>query len=104
MSGRWLLPPPLCSTHGVDRKWLGIWLHRSCCRARLLDLAPSGDSYVKNILTPAGVRPRILRSSRMLALLNSTDPKLVATAYGMTYDGVTAYLADRIDPTRLPDL
>ena len=63
--------------------------------------APSGDSYVKNILAPAGVRPRILRSSRMLALLNSTDPKLVATAYGMTYDGVTAYLADRIDPTRL---
>ena len=39
----------------------------------------------------------------MLALLNSTDPKLVATAYGMTYDGVTAYLADRIDPTRLPN-
>ena len=65
--------------------------------------APSGDSYVKNILAPAGVRPRILRSSRMLALVNTADPKLVATAYGMTYDAVTAYLADRVDPTRLPN-
>ena len=34
VSGRWLLPLPLCSTHGVDRKWLGIWLHCPCCRAR----------------------------------------------------------------------
>jgi site-specific recombinase XerD len=65
--------------------------------------APSGDSYVKNILAPAGIRPRILRSSRLLALLNTTDPKLVATAYGMTHDAVTHYLADGIDPTRLPN-
>jgi len=65
--------------------------------------APSGDSYIKNILAPAGIRPRILRSSRILALVNAADPKLVATAYGMTYDAVTAYLADRVDPTRLPN-
>jgi site-specific recombinase XerD len=65
--------------------------------------APSGDSYVKNILAPAGIRPRILRSSRILSLVSAADPKLVATAYGMTYDAVTAYLADRIDPTRLPN-
>lgn len=65
--------------------------------------APSGDSYIKNILAPAGIRPRILRSSRLLAMVNAADPKLVATAYGMTYDAVTAYLADRVDPTRLPN-
>ena len=65
--------------------------------------APSGDSYVKNTLAPAGIRPRILRSSRILALVSTADPKLVATAYGMTYDAVTAYLADRVDPTRLPN-
>ena len=64
--------------------------------------APSGDSYVKNILAPAGIRPRVLRSSRILSLVSTADPKLVATAYGMTYDAVTAYLADRVDPTRLP--
>jgi hypothetical protein len=65
--------------------------------------APSGDSYVKNILAPAGIRPRILRSSRLLALVNAADPKLVAAAYGMTYDGITHYLADYVDPTRLPN-
>jgi len=65
--------------------------------------APSGDGYVKNALKAAGIRPRILRSSRILALVNTADPKLVATAYGMTYDAVTHYLADRIDPTRLPN-
>ena len=47
------------------------------------------------------MRPRILRSTRLLAMVSIADPKLVATAYGMTYDAVTAYLADRIDPTRL---
>ena len=66
--------------------------------------APANAHYVKNTVTPAGVRPRILRSSRLLAMVNTADPKLVAEAYGMTRDAVTAYLADRIDPTRLPDL
>jgi site-specific recombinase XerD len=65
--------------------------------------APSGDSYVKNILAPAGIRPRILRSSRLLALVSTADPKLVAAAFGMTYDGVTHYLADYVDPTRMPN-
>ena len=63
----------------------------------------SGDGYVKNTLKAVGIRPRILRSSRLLALVSTTDPKLVATAFGMTYDAVTPYLADRIDPTRLPN-
>jgi len=65
--------------------------------------APSSDGYVKNTLKAAGARPRILRSSRILALINATDPKLVATVCGMTYDAVTAYLADRVDRTRLPN-
>ena len=65
--------------------------------------APSDESYVKNILAPAGVRPRILRSSRLLALVSTADPKLVAAAFGMTYDGVTHYLADHVDPTRMPN-
>jgi site-specific recombinase XerD len=65
--------------------------------------APSSDGYVKNTLKAAGVGPRILRSSRILALVNAADPKLVAAAYGMTYDAVTAYLSDRVDPARLPN-
>jgi site-specific recombinase XerD len=66
--------------------------------------APASDGYIKNTLAPAGIRPRILRSSRLLALVNTTDPKLVAIAFGMTGDAVTAYLPDRVDPTRLADL
>ena len=66
--------------------------------------APADSGYVKTAVARAGVRPRILRSSRLLAMVNTADPKLVAEAFGMTRDAVTAYLADRIDPTRLADL
>ena len=66
--------------------------------------APPGDGYVKNTLKAAGLRPRILRSSRILALVGTTDPKLVAAAYGMTHEAVTRYLADDVDTTRLADL
>jgi site-specific recombinase XerD len=65
--------------------------------------APADSGYVKNTVARSGVRPRILRSSRLLAMVNTADPKLVAAAYGMTYDAVTAYLTDRVDPTRLPN-
>ena len=51
--------------------------------------APSGDGFVKNTLKAVGIRPKILRSSRLLALVSTADPKLVATAFGMTYDAVT---------------
>jgi site-specific recombinase XerC len=63
--------------------------------------APADSGYVKNAVAPARVRPRILRSSRLLAMVNTADPKLVSAAFGMTRDAVTAYLADRVDPTRL---
>jgi len=66
--------------------------------------APADSGYLKNAVARSGVRPRILRSSRLLTMVNTADPKLVATAFGMTRDAVTAYLADRVDPTRLADL
>lgn len=66
--------------------------------------APADSGYIKNAVARAGVRPRILRSSRLLAMVNTADPKLVADAFGMTRDAVTAYLADRVDPARLADL
>jgi site-specific recombinase XerD len=62
---------------------------------------PADSGYVKDAVAPAGVRPRILRSSRLLAMVNTADPKLVSAAFGMTRDAVTAYLADRVDSTRL---
>jgi site-specific recombinase XerD len=63
--------------------------------------APASAGYVKHTLDPAGIRPRILRSTRLTALATTVDPKLVATAYGLTNDAVTAYLADHVDHTRL---
>jgi site-specific recombinase XerD len=64
---------------------------------------PPSDGYVKNTLKAAGIRRRVLRSSRILALASTTDAALVAAAYGMTREAVTHYLADDVDPTRLPN-
>lgn len=61
----------------------------------------ASDGYVKHALDPVHLGPRILRSSRLLALVNTIDANLVASAYGMTNDAVTIYTADHVDPTRL---
>jgi site-specific recombinase XerD len=65
---------------------------------------PASDGYVKHTLDPVGIQPRILRSTRLANLVTTIDAKLVAAAYGMTNEAVTAYLADHIDPTRLPNV
>lgn len=59
-------------------------------------------AYVSHVLDPCGVPPRMLRSTRLIDLVNSMDPKLVAAAFGMDAESVLIYLADRIDPGRLP--
>ena len=64
--------------------------------------AAVSDGYVKNTLRAEGIRPRVLRSSRILALVAAADAKLIATAYGMTYGAVLHYLADDVTLTRLP--
>jgi site-specific recombinase XerD len=66
--------------------------------------APASDGYVKHTLDPVGIQPRILRSTRLASLVNSVDTKLVAAAYGMTNEAVSAYLADHVDPTRLTNV
>ncbi|HWG60853.1 MAG TPA: site-specific integrase [Streptosporangiaceae bacterium] len=75
--------------------------HLLVTRVTKATCVPANAHYVKNTVAAAGVRPRILRSSRLLDMVNTADPKLVAEAFGMTRDAVTAYLADRVDPTRL---
>jgi site-specific recombinase XerC len=54
--------------------------------------------FFSHVLDPAGVRPKQLRSTRLVDLVNTLDPKLVAAAFGMTPEGVLFYFADRIDP------
>jgi site-specific recombinase XerD len=65
--------------------------------------APASDGYVKNTLRAVGIQPRILRSTRLVDLVGTVDPKLVAAAYGMRHEAVITYLADHVDTTRLPN-
>lgn len=62
---------------------------------------PASPAYLTHVLDPAGVRTKTLRATRLVDLLVSLDPKVVAEALGMNADGLLAYLADGIDPDRL---
>lgn len=65
--------------------------------------APASSYYLSHVLDPAGVRPRMLRSTRLVDLITTLDPKLVAAAFGLRPEGVLHYLADHVDEGRLPD-
>jgi hypothetical protein len=41
-------------------------------------MAPASPYYLSHILDPAGVRPRLLRSTPLTDLVTSLDPKLVS--------------------------
>lgn len=90
-----------CITHrksrGSTNPHLLITLQTKATRA------PASDGYIKHTLDPVGIQPRILRSTRLTDLVTTVDAKLVAAAYGMTNDAVTAYLADHVDTARLPN-
>jgi integrase len=63
---------------------------------------PASTAYFCHLLDPAGVAPRTVRCTRLAALVNTMDPKLVAAAFGLNNEGVMFYLADRVDDARLP--
>jgi site-specific recombinase XerD len=60
--------------------------------------------YLATILTPAQVTVQTLRATRLAQLVTTMDPVLVAAAFGIRRGAVLHYLADSVDPTRLPDL
>jgi site-specific recombinase XerD len=64
--------------------------------------SPASAAYVSHLLDACGVPPRALRCTRLADLVNTTDPKLVAAAFGMNPEGVMFYLADHVDDSRLP--
>ncbi|MFF7994733.1 hypothetical protein ACFZDG_33795 [Kitasatospora xanthocidica] len=45
----------------------------------------------------------MIRSTRLVDLVNTIDPKLAAAAFGMVPEATLIYLADHIDPGRMPD-
>ncbi|MDM3930499.1 integrase [Mycobacterium intracellulare] len=63
---------------------------------------PASAAYLTHILDGCDISPRTARSTRLVDLVNTMDPKLVAVAFGMHPDGAMIYLADHVDPTRLP--
>lgn len=65
--------------------------------------APASAPYLSHVLDPVGLAPRILRSTRLVDLVATLDPKLVAAAFGMDPEGVLPYLADHVDQGRLPE-
>jgi hypothetical protein len=65
--------------------------------------SPASPAYLSHVLDPAGVAPKHLRNTRLVDLVNDLDPKIVAAVFGLNAESVLPYLADRIDPTRLPN-
>ena len=46
---------------------------------------PASTAYFSHLLDPAGVPARTVRCTRLAALVNTTDPKLVAAAFGIEH-------------------
>ncbi|MCZ4548246.1 integrase, partial [Rhodococcus erythropolis] len=65
--------------------------------------SPASVAYLSHVLDDCGFGPRMIRCTRLIDLVNTMDPKLVAAAFGMTAEAAMIYLADFVDPTRLPN-
>lgn len=62
--------------------------------------APASTAYLSHVLDSCGFPPRMIRSTRLVDLVNTLDPKLVAAAFGMDPQAPLIYLADHIDNSR----
>ncbi|MGW2304454.1 tyrosine-type recombinase/integrase [Streptomyces sp. NPDC001809] len=64
--------------------------------------SPASTAYLSHVLDDCGFPPRVIRSTRLVDLVNTMDPKLVAAAFGMDPQATLIYLADHVDEGRLP--
>lgn len=64
--------------------------------------SPASTAYLSHVLDDCGYPPRMVRSTRLVDLVNTMDPKLAAAVFGMTAESTLIYLADHIDEGRLP--
>ncbi|MDQ6797579.1 MAG: integrase [Actinomycetota bacterium] len=62
---------------------------------------PASSAYMTHLLDPAGAAAKHLRSTRILDLVVTLDPKVVGEALGMRSEGLVDYLADHVDAGRL---
>jgi site-specific recombinase XerD len=65
---------------------------------------PASTAFMSHVLDAAAVAPKHLRSTRLVDLVISLDPKVVAEALGMNAGGLVSYMADGVDPARLDEL
>jgi DNA-binding Xre family transcriptional regulator/site-specific recombinase XerD len=65
---------------------------------------PVRTGWLERLLKPAGVSPQLLRVTRLAHLVTTTDPVLVAAAFGVRRNAPAHYLADHVDRARLPNL
>ncbi len=63
----------------------------------------SSTAYMCHVLDPAGVSPKRLRSTRIVDLVVSLDPKVVGEALGMKPEGLVDYLGDEVDRDRISE-
>ncbi len=59
---------------------------------------PASTAYLCHVLDAAGVAPKRLRTTRIVDLVVTLDPKVAGEALGMQAEGLVDYLADHVDP------
>jgi hypothetical protein len=58
---------------------------------------PASAYFMDHVLDAAGVKPALLRQTRIADLAPCIAPRLVATTLGMTEEGAMHYLTDAVD-------
>lgn len=71
--------------------------HVMVTRGTKAGLRPASTAYLSHVLDDCGYPPRMIRSTRLVDLVNTMDPKLVAAAFGMDPQATLIYLADHVD-------
>lgn len=88
---------------GLVAVGLGAGLDQGAAEGDQAGRCPASTAYLSHVLGDCGYPPRMIRSTRLVGLVNTMDPKLVAAAFGMDPQATLIYLADHVDPGRLPD-
>ncbi|MFD8381770.1 hypothetical protein ACFV2X_25125 [Streptomyces sp. NPDC059679] len=78
-------------------KWPTANPHVMVTKGTKAGRSPASTACVSHVLDDCGYPPRMIRSTRLVDLVNTMDPKLVAAAFGMDPQATLIYLADHVD-------
>ncbi|GGJ69415.1 hypothetical protein GCM10010121_095150 [Streptomyces brasiliensis] len=82
--------------------WRTDNLHVMVTKGRKVGRSPASTACLSHVLDGCGFPPRMIRSTRLVDLVNTMDPKLVAAAFGMDPQATLIYLADTSTPGAFP--